>query len=76
MVETLCQKAVESGATSLVTTEKDFVKLRNFSLQLPLYVLLIEHNVDETFDHFILESLDNRVKALADARRQPGHDVC
>ena len=80
MVETLCQKAVESGATSLVTTEKDFVKLRSFSLQLPLYVLHIEHNVDEMFDHFILDALDNRVKArvkaLADAGSEPGRDVC
>lgn len=76
MVANICQKAVESGATSLVTTEKDFVKLRRFSLQLPLYVLHIEHKVDELFDLFILDSLKNRVKAPADTRREPARDVC
>lgn len=76
MVANICQKAVESGATSLVTTEKDFVKLRSLTLQLPLYVLHIEHKVDELFDLFILDSLKKRVKAPADARRESVRDVC
>ncbi|GAB6191721.1 tetraacyldisaccharide 4'-kinase [Desulfocastanea catecholica] len=76
MVANICQKAVEAGATSLVTTEKDFVKLRSLSLQLPLYVLHIEHKVDEFFDRFILDSLKKSVKASADARRAAARDVC
>lgn len=76
MVANICQKAVEAGATSLVTTEKDFVKLRNLSLQLPLYVLHIEHKVDEFFDRFILDSLKKSVKVSAEARCEAARDMC
>jgi tetraacyldisaccharide 4'-kinase len=76
MAANICQKAIDSGATSLVTTEKDFVKLRSLSLQLPLYVLHIEHEVDEFFDRFILDSLKNRVKSSAAERRGSARDVC
>ncbi len=62
MVDNICRKAVVSGANSLVTTEKDFVKIRSYTLQLPLYVLHIEHKVDELFDLYILESLKSHFK--------------
>jgi tetraacyldisaccharide 4'-kinase len=57
LITNLCKKAVDCGAERLVTTEKDFVKLRDFDLQLPLYVLQIKQKVELSFDLFILNSL-------------------
>jgi tetraacyldisaccharide 4'-kinase len=57
LITNLCKKAVDCGAERLVTTEKDFVKLRDFDLQLPLYVLQIKQKVELSFDLFILDSL-------------------
>ncbi len=33
----------------LVTTEKDYVKLQNFNLDLPLYVLQVQHKIERIF---------------------------
>jgi tetraacyldisaccharide 4'-kinase len=57
LVSRLCKKADECGAEWLVTTEKDYVKLQNFNFDLPLYVLQVQHKVDELFDLFLLDSL-------------------
>ena len=57
MVAQLCKKAVASGADKLVTTEKDFVKLQNCTLILPLYVLKVHHKVEQDFDLFVLDEL-------------------
>ena len=57
MVARLCEKAVACGAEKLVTTEKDFVKLRNCNLSLPLYVLKVHHKFEPTFDTFLLQEL-------------------
>ncbi len=57
LIANLCKKAIELGATRLVTTEKDFVKLRDYELQLPLYVLQIQHKVEQAFDQFVLNAL-------------------
>ncbi len=59
LVSHLCKKANECGAKKLVTTEKDFVKLRGFDFQFPLYVLHIQYNVEQSLDHFVLNSLKN-----------------
>jgi tetraacyldisaccharide 4'-kinase len=59
LVSNLCKKAVDCGAERLVTTEKDFVKIRDFDLQLPLYVLQIQQKVEQSFDLFVLNSLKN-----------------
>lgn len=59
LVSNLCEKAIELGADSLVTTEKDYVKLQNFNLKLPIYVLQVHHEIEHAFDLFILESLKN-----------------
>lgn len=62
LVSQLCKKAVESGAESLVTTEKDFFKLRSFKLTLPLFVLKVQHKVELSFDLFLLNSLKSLKK--------------
>ncbi len=62
LVSELCAKAAELGADSLVTTEKDHVKLQNFTTTLPLHILLPEYRVDQTFDLFLLHSLNNSRK--------------
>jgi tetraacyldisaccharide 4'-kinase len=59
LVSNLCKKAIECGAECLVTTEKDYVKLLNFNLKLPIYVLQVHHEIEHAFDLFILESLKN-----------------
>jgi tetraacyldisaccharide 4'-kinase len=59
VVSSICKKAIECGADSLVTTEKDFVKIQNVSLNLPIYVLKVQHNIEQAFDLFLLESLKN-----------------
>ncbi len=65
LISNLCKKAIEHGAERLVTTEKDFVKLRNFDLQLPLYVLQIQHKVEQSFDQFILNALKKVKKSTS-----------
>ncbi len=55
IVATLCENARRSGVDHLVTTEKDFVKLRSFSWQLPLRVLKINEQVEKEFDDLILK---------------------
>ncbi len=57
LVTNLCKRAGKAGAKVLVTTEKDFVKLKNFQTELPLLVFSIRHRVDEQFDNFIINSI-------------------
>ena len=68
LVSALCTKAVEVGADSLVTTEKDHVKLQNFTTTLPLHILLPEYSVDPTFDLFLVNSLNNSRKVQVSNR--------
>jgi tetraacyldisaccharide 4'-kinase len=46
-VNRLSDEAKRSGATSLITTAKDAVKLRELEFGLPCYVLEIEISIDE-----------------------------
>lgn len=59
LVSHLCKKATECGAQKMVTTEKDFVKIRDFDFQLPLYVLHIQYKVEESLDLYVLKLLKN-----------------
>jgi len=56
-MDDLCNHAVASHACALLTTEKDFVKINNFKRTLPLYVFKIKHQLDLTFEEYILEML-------------------
>jgi len=62
LVAHLCDRAAERGAQALVTTEKDFIKLRDLKLSLPLYVLKVQQSIDQDFDHFVLEMLEKMKK--------------
>jgi tetraacyldisaccharide 4'-kinase len=59
LVSNLCENAFTSGADSLVTTEKDFVKIQNFNLTLPIYILQVQNKIEQSFDLFLLDSLKN-----------------
>jgi len=59
LVTNLCERAGKSGAKFLLTTEKDFVKLKNFQTKLPLIIFTIRHKVDIKFDDFILNYISH-----------------
>ena len=47
-IEALIQAAKDAGATNLITTAKDAVKLRSFSFSMPCYVMEIEISIDNS----------------------------
>ena len=49
--------AAELGCQGLITTEKDFVKIKDFCLTLPVWVLRVELRVEQGFDRFVLDRL-------------------
>lgn len=57
MMTDICRQAVASGARHLVTTHKDFVKIKNFDSPLPRYVAEIHLQVADDFNHFVIKSL-------------------
>jgi tetraacyldisaccharide 4'-kinase len=57
-ITTLCQKAIQAKAACLITTAKDFVKVKDLQFTLPLYVLHIKQEPESSFGDFIL----NRIK--------------
>ncbi len=58
-IDSLIQSAKETGATSLITTAKDAVKLRTLSFSMPCYVLNIEISIENSaaFTRMIMENL-------------------
>lgn len=61
-VDTIVKEANEAGATALLTTAKDAVKLRTLSFGMPCYVLEIEIAIEnaEEFTRLILASVERR----------------
>jgi tetraacyldisaccharide 4'-kinase len=59
-LETLVGRAVAAGCSGLITTEKDFVKIKSLPVALPLWVLTIELRMDPAFDRFVLERIGRR----------------
>ncbi len=57
MMTDICRQAVASGARHLVTTHKDFVKIKDFDSPLLRYVVDICLQVKDDFDHFVIKSL-------------------
>lgn len=58
LIDELCAKAVQCGAEKLITTEKDYVKLQDLSSDLQICRFQVEHQVDCSFDEFIIEKLE------------------
>ena len=56
-ITSLCAKATQANAGCLITTSKDFVKVKNFHFTLPLFVLHITQKPEPDFDSFILEMI-------------------
>lgn len=56
-VAALVAAARAHGARALITTEKDFVKLRPFFGEFPILALTIELRMDQGFDLFLAERL-------------------
>jgi tetraacyldisaccharide 4'-kinase len=52
-VNTLTKKAEAAGATGLITTEKDMVKLQNVTTQLPLFYLILRPTPPQELVEFI-----------------------
>ena len=50
-------QAVALGCSALITTEKDFVKVKTMAIGLPLWVLAVELRLEQGFDQFVLEWL-------------------
>ena len=62
-IDHLCKAAKATGASSLITTAKDAVKLRDFAFELPCYVLEIDVVIDqeETVIDLIRGAISRRV---------------
>jgi len=56
-VAALVTAAQAHGAKALITTEKDFVKLRPFFAEFPILALTIELHMDQGFDLFMADRL-------------------
>lgn len=56
-LDELARQATACGCVGLITTEKDFVKLREFPCSMPLWVLKVELVIEEGFDNFIHQRL-------------------
>ncbi len=50
----LVDQAVTLGAAALITTEKDFVKIKDIRLGLPIWVLAVELQMEHGFDRFVV----------------------
>lgn len=60
LVDALCKKARTSGATHLVTTEKDFVKIERLKVSLPVEFLEIGVQEESSFNEYIMQSLKSK----------------
>lgn len=56
-IEGLARRAEASGCLGLITTEKDFVKIKAFRVEVPIWVLSVELRMEKGFDRFVLERL-------------------
>lgn len=58
-ITTLCLQAAQAKAQCLITTAKDFVKIKDFHFTLPLFVLQIEQKPEQSFNEFILDRISH-----------------
>ncbi len=56
-IDAICKAAVSKGATSLLTTQKDYVKIIGFRRSLPLYILEINLELPRAFEEFLFKRL-------------------
>jgi len=58
LMNDICQQASSSGAWQLITTRKDYVKIKDFVSPLPCNILDIRCRTESGFDLFIVKSLE------------------
>ena len=63
MMTDICRQAVASGASQLVTTQKDFVKIKDFDSPLRRHVLEICFQAENDFDLFVTQSMQSFLKS-------------
>lgn len=54
-LEAIAAQALAFGCAGLITTEKDFVKIKDLPVSLPVWVLAVELQMEPDFDRFVLE---------------------
>jgi tetraacyldisaccharide 4'-kinase len=64
MMNDICRQALASGARQLVTTQKDFVKIKNLDSALPRHVVEISFQAENEFDRFVLNAIQKCKKSL------------
>lgn len=57
LVDELCVMADRCGAEKLITTEKDYVKLKHLSCNREISLFQVDYQVDSSFDQFIIEKI-------------------
>ncbi|MBU1567221.1 MAG: tetraacyldisaccharide 4'-kinase [Proteobacteria bacterium] len=60
MMIDICKQAIASGARQLVTTKKDFVKIKDFDSTLLRHVMEIHFQTEKSFDLFITKSMQKK----------------
>ncbi|MDD5758006.1 MAG: tetraacyldisaccharide 4'-kinase [Desulfobulbaceae bacterium] len=59
-IDSLVAQALAIGCSGLITTEKDFVKMQDLELPLPLWILAVELQMGPEFDQFVLDRISGR----------------
>ncbi len=62
-VDSLVKKAVAAGGNALITTEKDFVKMKTMTGNFPVLALRMEVGMGEDFDQFVLNKIISPTEA-------------
>ncbi|MFW2367554.1 MAG: tetraacyldisaccharide 4'-kinase, partial [Desulforhopalus sp.] len=62
LLDALCAKADFCKAEKLITTEKDFVKLKHLSSGLDILQIRIEHEIDHSLDQYIINKLKGTLR--------------
>lgn len=63
----ICKKALASGAKQLITTQKDFVKLKTITSPLVRYVAELDFHGDADFDLFVINAIKTSKKTKVSA---------
>jgi len=63
LMDDICRQASASGARQLITTQKDYVKIKDLDSPLRRNILEIRCRAESGFDLFITKSLENSRKA-------------
>lgn len=63
IIESVENRAIELGATALVTTQKDLVKLETLHCKLPVYSIQVTHSYPNDFDEQLINDVNNSLSS-------------